>query len=493
MRTNANQRLRLVALCTLGLLMNEGAFAQNAENKQYESNNPNLHQASFNSAALNQANPTDFTVAAENSVHAVVHIKATVAKKVLNQSQDPFFNFFFGDRGLQPQVTPQPQVGFGSGVIISSDGYIVTNNHVVDNSDELDVTLNDNRSYKAKLIGTDPVTDLALIKIEEKNLPTIPFGDSEKLKIGEWVLAVGNPFNLTSTVTAGIVSAKARSIGLSPQPGGMKIESFIQTDAAVNPGNSGGALVNTRGELVGINTAIASQTGSYAGYSFAVPVSIVGKVIADLKQFGAVQRAMLGVSIRDINADFAKEKHLTIFEGAYVEQVNERSAALEAGVKVGDVLIAVNGVKVKSVAQLQEQISRYRPGDMIKVTISRAKEEIVLAVALKNKNGNTSVIKESGVEVLGAAFKELTAESKKQLGVSFGVQVTGITKGKFQNAGIRSGFIILKINDEQVNSPQDVELLTTKILNGNSDQKAMFVVGVYPNGKTNYYAIDLSE
>ena len=495
MRQNAKQWLSLFAVSALSSGITLGAFTLTSDqNDRQQSANEYAKPVGYNSAALSQANPTDFTVAAESSVHAVVHIKATVARKAVSQSSDPFFNFFFGDRGgMQPQMTPQPQVGFGSGVIISPDGYIVTNNHVVDNSDELDVTLNDNRTFKAKLIGTDPVTDIALIKIEEKNLPTIPFGDSEKLKIGEWVLAVGNPFNLTSTVTAGIVSAKARTLGMSTQPGTMKIESFIQTDAAVNPGNSGGALVNTRGELVGINTAIASQTGNYAGYSFAVPVSIVSKVVADLKQFGTVQRAMLGVSIKDINSDFAKEKNLNVFEGAYVESVGERSAAMEAGVKSGDVIKSVNGNKVKSVSELQEQISRYRPGDKVKITVVRGKDDKEFSLTLKNKNGNTSVVKDSGIEVLGAAFKEISEDLKKQLGISFGVQVTGTTKGKFETAGIRKGFIILKINEEKVATPDDVEKMTNSILNGNSADKVLFVVGLYPNGKTNYYAIDLSE
>lgn len=494
MRPNAKQWLSLVAVSVFSSTITLSAYTLVSDEKPLQVPNEYARPVAYNASSGAAVLP-DFTVAAENSVHAVVHIKATVAKKMItSQSSDPFFDFFFGDRGgFQRQMPVQPQVGFGSGVIISSDGYIVTNNHVVDNSDELDVTLNDNRTFKAKLIGTDPVTDIALIKIEEKNLPTIPFGDSEKLKIGEWVLAVGNPFNLTSTVTAGIVSAKARSLGVGAQPGAMKIESFIQTDAAVNPGNSGGALVNTRGELVGINTAIASQTGNYAGYSFAVPVTIVGKVVADLKQFGTVQRAMLGVTIKDVNGDLAKEKNLSVFEGAYVDAVGERSAAMEAGIKSGDVISGVNGNKVKSVSELQEQISRYRPGDKVKVTVVRGKEEKEFSLVLKNKNGNTSVVKDAGIEVLGAAFKTVSDETKKQLGISFGVQVTGVTKGKFESAGIRKGFIILKINEEKVEKPEDVEKIANTILSGNGDEKVLFVVGVYPNGKTNYYAIDLSE
>ncbi|MDD2798743.1 MAG: Do family serine endopeptidase [Bacteroidales bacterium] len=494
MKSNAKQWLSLIAVSAISSGITLSAFTLVSDAKNENPKSEYSVPVSYASVSASPAVTTDFTVAAESSIHAVVHIKATVSRKSMPQSADPFFDFFFGDRGgMQRQMTPQPQVGFGSGVIISADGYIVTNNHVVDNSDELDVTLNDNRTFKAKLIGTDPVTDIALIKIEEQNLPTIPFGDSEKLKVGEWVLAVGNPFNLTSTVTAGIVSAKARSLGVGAQPGAMKIESFIQTDAAVNPGNSGGALVNTKGELVGINTAIASQTGNYAGYSFAVPVTIVGKVVADLRQFGTVQRAMLGVSIRDINSDFAKEKNLSVFEGAYIDKISDRSAAMEAGLKESDVIIAVNDIKVKSVSELQEQISRYRPGDKVKVKLMRGKDEKEFSLTLKNKNGNTSVVKEAGVEILGAAFKSISDEVKKQLGLSFGVQVTGTTKGKFETAGIRKGFIIIKINEERMSTPEDVEKMTNQILNGNSDEKVLFVVGVYPNGKTNYYAIDLSE
>lgn len=290
----------------------------------------------------------------------MVHVKTTFQTSTRNYSTDPFFDFFFGRPERSYPQQPQERVGTGSGVIISEDGYIITNNHVVQKSTNVEVTLNDKRSFPATVIGTDPSTDIALLKIDAKNLPVIPFGNSDALKIGEWVLAVGNPFNLTSTVTAGIVSAKARNINILDAD--MKIELFIQTDAAVNPGNSGGALVNTRGELVGINTAIASQTGSYTGYSFAVPISIASKVVADLKEFGVVQRAVLGVEIRDINDEFAKEKKLTLLNGAYVVNVVENSSAQDAGIEPGDIITNINGTKVKSVAQLQEQIGRYRPG-----------------------------------------------------------------------------------------------------------------------------------
>ncbi len=433
----------------------------------------------------------DFTVAAEKAVHGVVHIKSTVTRQASSRrgsSGDPFFDFFFGDRGGMGEMPPQTQEGIGSGVIISSDGYIITNNHVIDNADKIEVTLNDKRSFTAKLIGTDPVTDIALIKIEATNLPFIPFGDSDKLKIGEWVLAVGNPFNLTSTVTAGIVSAKARSLGMGNKMG---IESFIQTDAAVNQGNSGGALVNTNGELVGINTAIASQTGNYTGYSFAVPISMASKVVTDLKQYGSVQRAVMGVNIKNIDDSFAKEKKLNVLEGAYVDGVTERSAAMEAGIQAGDVITEVNGVKVGSVNELQEQVNRYRPGDKITVKGFRGADAKTFSLTLKNRQGNTDVTKDQGAEVLGATFKELSQDQKKQYGTSYGVEVTGLTKGKFQSAGIRKGFIILKINDQPVKSQSEVESITNQLLS--SEEQGMFVVGMYPNGKMTYYAIDLSS
>lgn len=433
----------------------------------------------------------DFTVAAENSVHAVVHIKSiATASQSSRSSQMDMFEWFFGDRGLRPrQQQPKQQVGFGSGVIISSDGYIVTNNHVIDGSDQIEVTMNDKRSFKAKLVGTDPNSDIALLKIEEKNLPVIPFGNSDELKVGQWVLAVGNPFNLTSTVTAGIVSAKARNINIISAD--MKIESFIQTDAAVNPGNSGGALVNTNGELVGINTAIASNTGNYAGYSFAVPVSIVAKIVADLKLYGSVQRAVLGVSIQDVTAEMAQDKKLETLEGVYVAAVSDRSSAKEAGIQEGDIITHINTHPVKSVAELQEQVSRFSPGDKIKVALVRGKDKKVMSVTLKNRQGNTSITKTEGVSILGAAFKNADQPTLQRLGISAGVEVTGVTDGKFKDNNIRKGFIILKVNNEIVRSVEQLESITADLQRSASDQ-AMFIVGVYPNGKISYYAIDLS-
>ena len=354
-----------------------------------------LTPAGFFTTSTGSVTDNDFTRAAEKTVNAVVGI----TNKQVRQAQsfggmnDPFFDFFFGQRSQrqqEPQSSDPTPVGAGSGVIISSDGYIVTNNHVIDKADELTVTLNDRRQFTATLIGTDPTTDIALIKIDAKDLPTIPMGQSDALKIGEWVLAVGNPFNLTSTVTAGIVSAKARSISVGNSK--MGIESFIQTDAAVNPGNSGGALVNTAGELVGINTAIYSQTGNYAGYSFAVPSSIVSKVVTDLKQYGTVQRALLGIIGGDVNADVVSQKDLKVNEGVYVDQVSEDGGAAEAGIKPGDVITSVNGTTINTMAQLQGEIARYRPGDKVKVVIDRKGDTKNFTVTLKNTKGNTDVI-----------------------------------------------------------------------------------------------------
>lgn len=447
--------------------------------------------AGYNTVA---AENTDFTYAAEKAIHGVVHIKATQNGRGSSEQQyvDPF-EYFFGFGG-RSQRTPQPRIGAGSGVIISTDGYIITNNHVIDGADELEVTLNDNRKFEAKVIGADPTTDIALIKIEADDLPTIPFGDSEKLKVGEWVLAVGNPFNLTSTVTAGIVSAKSRgNIGAGGDRS--KIESFIQTDAAVNPGNSGGALVNTKGELVGINTAIYSETGSYAGYSFAVPISIAGKVVNDLKEYGTVQRAVLGVLIQDpqyvADEDKAKVKAL---EGAYVGGFAERSTAKEAGVEKGDVITAVNGVKVKSASALQEQISKYRPGDKVELTIDRNGSTKKYTVELRNAQGSTKVVKSGdGTEIMGGAFKALTDEQKRKLGVSYGIEVTGVTNGKLQSAGIKKGFIIMIVNNQKISAPEDFEKIVDNILQGRTEDQGLFIKGFYPNGRTKYYAIDLSE
>ena len=438
--------------------------------------------------ASSQAIETDFTKAAEEVVHAVVHIKSTKMpdQQTRNFYGNPFFDQFFGGQGY----SQQPRIGMGSGVIITKEAYIVTNNHVIKESDELEVTLNDNRTFNAKVIGTDEATDLALLKIEAEDLPIVKMGDSDKLKVGEWVLAVGNPFQLNSTVTAGIVSAKARNVGMS---GNMGIESYIQTDAAVNPGNSGGALVNTKGELVGINTALISETGNYAGCSFAVPSSIVAKVVSDIKQYGNVQRAILGVRISDINEALAKEKNLTTKEGVYIGVVEERGAAMDAGLEEGDVIVGINGVKIKNTGVLQEQISRYRPGDKITVEYIRDGKSNKKEITLRNYKGNTEIIKGTGIEILGAAFKELSDSERREYGLRSGVQVDGIKDGKFREAGIRNGFIILRINDNSVSSAKDVERIYDNIMKRQSAEKVMFIAGIYPNGKTGYYAVNLTD
>lgn len=435
----------------------------------------------------------DLTQAAESSVHAVVHIKVEGTQEVRqSQFMDPF-EFFFGGQGSQ-RMQMRPVVGYGSGVIISSDGYIITNNHVIDNANKITVTLNDNRTFKAKLIGADPGSDIALIKIDAKNLPTIPFGNSDKLKLGEWVLAVGNPFNLTSTVTAGIVSAKARST--APIQGGkMQVESFIQTDAAVNPGNSGGALVNAQGELVGINTMIFSQTGNYAGYSFAVPISIASKVVEDLKRYGTVQRAVMGITIGEISDDLRKKYDLKVHEGAVVTGFADVSSALAGGIKEGDVITGIDGRKIINVASLQEQINRYRPGDKIKVTVNRKGSDLVKSVTLKNLQGGTSFVKSQGVDILGATFESIPDEIKMSYGISFGVIVKTVSKGKFMDAHIESGLVILSLNDSPVSSSEDVSRIVNRIVtSSDKDEKTLIVKGFYPpNGNIKFYAINLGE
>lgn len=491
----------LVALVSIGATY--GMYTFMDHRRGYSSADFYNYGGEFNQKGVHLASLTaegypDFTKAAENSVHAVVHIKSTVKSQAPAQGRqraiDPFEYFFgFGDRG-QDLGTPQPSVGFGSGVIISKDGYIVTNNHVIDKANEIEVTLNDNRKFTAKLIGTDPQTDIALLKIEGNEFAYIPFGNSDNLKVGEWVLAVGNPFNLTSTVTAGIVSAKGRG-GIGANSG--DIQSFIQTDAAINRGNSGGALVNTNGELVGINTAIYSQTGDFAGYGFAVPISIAGKVVADIKEYGTVQRAVLGVMIQDISvakeANPDKTKGLKANEGAYVGGFAEMSPAKQAGLEEGDVITAINGVKVKGVSELQDQVNRFRPGDKVKVDVIRGSSTKTYDVTLKNSSGNTSVVKKGdGIAAVGAAFKELSADKKKDLGVSYGVEVAGVDNGgKFYKEGISKGFIIQKINNQPVSSPSQVENIITST--AGSQDKVLFISGITPSGARKYYAVDLSE
>lgn len=432
----------------------------------------------------------DFTAAAEQTLPVVVHIqsKATVKQDPRLGNIPPQFFDFFG--GRSPQQAPQQREGSGSGVIISPDGYIATNNHVIADADELKVTLNDKRTYNATVIGTDPSTDIALIKIEDEDLPHVKFSNSDALKVGQWVVAVGNPFNLASTVTAGIVSAKGRNINILEDQ--FPIESFIQTDAAVNPGNSGGALVNLEGELIGINTAIASPTGTYAGYAFAVPSNIVAKVITDLKEYGVVQRGFIGARIIGMNAEIAEEKGLDIKTGVYVEDLTENSAAKEGGIEPGDVIIRINDAEITTSPELLEMIGRYRPGNSVPITVLRDGEELTFAVVLKNKDGNTEVIEKADLTNvlagLGASFETLDEKLAERIGVRGGVQVTELTDGQLSaETNIEAGFIILKVDGRPVYSADDLaQLLESK-------EGGVMLEGIYPNSRrVYYYAFGLS-
>ncbi|MDR2814867.1 MAG: Do family serine endopeptidase [Prevotellaceae bacterium] len=428
------------------------------------------------------AGGVDFTVAAEKTVNAVVHVITSYTRTV-QRSPESFLDFFYGFRPNYQE--PQRAQGMGSGVILSTDGYIVTNNHVVDRAEQIHVTLNDKRTFTAKLVGADPSTDIAVLKIDGKDLPFVTMGNSDELRVGEWVLAVGNPFNLTSTVTAGIVSAKARNINILSD--NFKIESFIQTDAAVNPGNSGGALVNTRGELVGINTSIASPTGSFAGYSFAVPSSIVNKVAADIIEFGVVQRAVLGVTLQELTSETAAEYGVKEIQGVLVAGVIEGGAAEQAGVKKGDVVLKVNDIAVNTGSQLQEQISKFRPNDQISLAINRDNKQKYINVILRNRAGTTSLVKPNDdviPTVLGVSLKEVDAATKRKLRVANGVQVTDVKQGKLMQHGIKKGYIITRINRTPVNTVNDVQRIFSTL-----NSEAVLIEGIYPNGVVAYYAV----
>jgi len=433
----------------------------------------------FQPAALNEAGQPlpDFREASRKALPAVVHIRSKGSTS--SSSNDYNFDFFRMPPSGQREAS-------GSGVILTPDGYVATNNHVVEDADKVTVTLDNNRTYDAEVIGTDPSTDLALLKIEPANeLPFLPFGNSDILEVGEWVLAVGNPFNLTSTVTAGIVSAKARSIGVVNDR--YRIESFIQTDAAINPGNSGGALINTRGELIGINTAIASRTGTYNGYGFAVPVSIVRKVVDDIKEFGQVQRALLGVSIRDIDQTLAEDEDLSVVQGVYVAEVNDGSAADEAKLMRGDIILRVNNVIVNSASELQEQIGLRRPGDIVKLLILRKGSEQSLEVKLKSRAGNFELVtREAGsasVSALGAVLVPLDDELAEELDLKQeAVQVQSLEPGKLKDAGVREGFIITHMDKQKVTSVEQIEQILKRAENG------ILISGLYPDGSKAYYA-----
>lgn len=431
----------------------------------------------------------DLTYAAENAVKAVVNIESIKEVQYGGRSRgyDPFYEFFgipYGGGYGEPQTREQ-RAG-GSGVIISEDGYIVTNNHVVEEATKLKVKLNDGRTFDAKLIGTDPTTDVALIKIEEKNLPTIPFGNSDNLRLGEWVLAIGSPFDLQSTITAGIVSAKARQLGVIPNE--LRVESFIQTDAAVNPGNSGGALVNTRGELVGINTVIKSSTGSYIGYSFAVPETIVRKVVVDLKEYGVVQRALLGIRYRAIDDQFIEElgEELGIKKagGLYVDEVVAGGAAEEAGLRKGDIITAIDGTKTNDASTMTEKMAQRRPNDKVTISYNRNGIDKKVEVTLKNKVGKAepvTVDTKDVAEALGGKFSEVSRATREKLEIRGGVQVTSVTRdGILARSGVKEGFVITYINDRPITSMSDLQRMSDKIET---------IDGVYPNGRALRYVI----
>lgn len=474
------------AICIIAIAFSAGAFIK--------------VNANTNNVNSMPGQPVDLTYAAEKALPAVVHIRYLQNSKIqtVEMQSDPFGDFFdpfgfFGNPGgtTKRKVQTPKREGAGSGVIISADGYIVTNNHVVEGADELTVTLNDNREFSARIVGTDKTTDLALIKVDAKDLPTLPIGDSNKLKVGEWVLAVGNPFNLNSTVTAGIVSAKARTIGANG------VESFIQTDAAINAGNSGGALVNTQGELVGINAMLVSPTQSYTGYGFAIPTTIMNKVVADLKQYGTVQRAMIG--IQGINAndyydkmkEEGKEVDLGTMEGIYIDNVEDGSAGTEAGLQKGDVITAVDGKKLKKMAELQEYLANKRPGDKITITYLRNKKSKTATLTLKNQQGNTDVVKHADLDVLGGNFREINDSEKRQLNINNGLVVMRINNGALKDAGINKGFIIQKVNDIPMTTISDLQKAVREA--STSKEPVLYIQGIYPTGKKAYFAVPLQN
>ena len=477
----------------LGSVITMGTFKifDNNEGKTYQIEHVNNTPASnINYAGVAETAPIGFTTTAEKVMPAVVHIKSTVTSQMTSRRPQSspfgydFFERFFGPQTPQ-QRGPQAKVGTGSGVIIDGEGYIVTNNHVIENAEDIEVTLYDNRTYKATVIGTDPTTDLALIQIKADDMPAVAFTDSDDVKVGQWVLAVGNPFNLTSTVTAGIVSAKGRDINILRQKSRYAVESFIQTDAAINPGNSGGALVDLSGNLVGINTAIASPTGSYSGYGFAVPANIVSKVIEDLRNFGVVQRGILGITIRDLNSELAKEKDIELYEGVYVDSVADKSGAEEAGIKPGDVVVSIDENSIKNTAELMGIIARQRPGDEVNVVVNRDGKLKSFDVTLKNREGNAGFIAKEetkALAALGANFETVDKELARKLEINGGVKVTELGYGKLRkNTDMKEGFIITKIDNKPVKS---VEELAKYVEN---KKGGVMLEGIYENYPGNYY------
>ncbi|MBP5571413.1 MAG: Do family serine endopeptidase [Bacteroidales bacterium] len=423
----------------------------------------------------------DFTYAAETAVEAVVYVEVTVTQTYQRpQIDDPFFRFFFGDELGQPQS--RERKGSGSGVIIRPDGYIVTNNHVVSQATKVRVTLNNNRSYDATVIGTDPATDVALIKIDATGLPALTFADSDKLRLGEWVLAIGSPYDLRSTITAGIVSAKGRS--MPNYTGEFKIESFIQTDAAVNPGNSGGALVNKKGELVGVNTAIISQTGSYTGYSFAVPSNIVKKTVADLMDFGTVRRAKLGVMMKPVDEKIAEEMKLSTLEGVYIVEVSKGGAAEKAGIKEGDIILTVDGKTVTSTSSLQTIVNGYHPGDVAQVSFVRSGKKHTVKVTFTSDSETTPKALEDGTVLFyGAKLKAADSKTLSALRIKSGVEVVSVGNGQLAAAGVQDGLIIRFVNDQPVSKPQDV------VDQAGKAGRVVVIEGVTPAGRSVFFAL----
>lgn len=485
----------LMVGCVGGIFALVGNYYFNQQNQHqhlsYQSTNNSTptQLTNYTNTFSSVANAPNFVESAEKTVNSVVHIK-TIVEQRNNLAYDPFQDWFFGGRQRQPYVMQ----GSGSGVIISQDGYVATNNHVINGATKIEVVLNDKRTYIAEVIGTDPNTDLALLKIKEQNLPYVSYGNSDDVKVGEWVLAVGNPFNLNSTVTAGIVSAKGRNINILEQNGQggnlAPIESFIQTDAAVNPGNSGGALVNPSGELVGINTAIASNNGAYQGYSFAIPVNIVKKVVSDLIEFGTVQRAFIGLSIRDIDAKFAEENRIKQLKGAYVNGLTENGAGEAAGIKIGDIVTKVENVTVNSTSELLEQIGKFRPSDKVNVTVVRNEKEVVIPVVLKNRENSLGIIKKpevfkTSVNSLGAEFEEINTKELARLNIQNGVRISKLDPGKLANAGIKEGFVITSIDKKKVSNVKDIQNMLENKTGG------VLIEGVYPNGMRAYYGFGL--
>lgn len=433
---------------------------------------PQVHRTAF----LPTENTPDFVDAAEASVNAVVHIKTTIIQK--SASYNDFFGAFLEHLyGIPGQSQSNTMVAYGSGVVLSPDGYIVTNNHVVEGADEVEVTFNNKVVRQATIVGTDPSSDLALIKVEGADYDYLVFGDSDKVKVGEWVLAVGNPFNLTSTVTAGIVSAKARNIGILGE--GSNVESFIQTDAAVNRGNSGGALVNTRGELIGINAAIASHTGSYEGYSFAIPSNIVRKVVDDLLMYGETQRAYIGIYPQEMDAEKAEKAGMKDIKGVYVADLIEDGAAEKAGIRAGDVMTRINGNEVNTTTQLLEVVRQYRPGDEVEVEVIRDGKARAFTLGLLNESGSTEVVKKGDSfynATFGVVLQPVTKQEMKSLGINNGLKIVEIRQGAFQGAGVE-GFIITSVNGKSVSSKQELESAIAS-----KRSRKTYIEGVYPNG-----------